>query len=230
MAMTVAPIALPTSTAARPTPPPAPCTSRVSPLAQLRAVRKGHVRGAVSHREPRCRLPGHRIGDRDGHRRRRGHRLRVAAGGAQRDHPLSRNRTGHALAHRGDVPGDLQARGEGQGRLLLILPLHDQGVGEVHAACPHPDEHLADPRRRGRHVLHRQRLGRTPCPANHRSHDSGSLKLVRVREGHVSDERRVYTAGVPPVAVAAPTGVGRSLTRRRDDRHIPDRKTRRTLP
>jgi hypothetical protein len=130
-------------TAASPTPPPAPRTSSVSRLFELRPVDQRMVRGRVGQRERRGHFVTDVVGQRSHLGGRHAHVLGEPAEPHESDHAIAVLDLTYALAHGIDGACHLRARNERQRRLHLVLALDDQRIREVHAGRPHADAHLA---------------------------------------------------------------------------------------
>jgi hypothetical protein len=100
----------------------------------------------------------------------RHHRLGEAAMIRRRHDPLARSEAGDALAAALDLAGDLEARHERQRRLVLILALDHQAVGEVQPRGADPDPDLARFRLGQRYVLGRQAVDTRELTAHDCAH------------------------------------------------------------
>ncbi len=174
--MTRAPIALPSSTAARPTP--LGCAEHEKALARpdLRAVFQRVMRGAVGHQEGRRGDEIHFVGDRRYPRFVERDFLGKAAPAAGADDAVADLHPGDALANLDDLAGDLAARREGQRRLELIFVFDDQHVGEIDGRRMDLEQHLALAGFGRRHLLDDEAFGRAVFLAQNGFH--GRLPLI----------------------------------------------------
>ena len=133
VAMTVAPIALPTSTAVRPTPPAGAVDQQRLARVQVGAPAQGAMGRAVGDREAGGRRVVHVVGQRDDVVRAGDRLLGEAAVVDEGQDPLPGLEAGDARAHGLDLARQLEAGRERQRRLLLVPAAQHQAVGEVHA-------------------------------------------------------------------------------------------------
>jgi hypothetical protein len=140
--MTFAPRAFARSTAARPTPPAAPCTS----------THEGDVGGEIGCADGGgfgvaevFRLAADRGGGKQGE-------LGEPAQLGPADHRIADRELCHPLAQGHDIARQFHPADERQRRLHLVLAAGHQQVREVDAGRADPDQHLAGARRRGRNV------------------------------------------------------------------------------
>ncbi len=127
---------------------------------QIGALFQGVHRGAVGHAEGGGAGEVHAFGNR--HHVIAGHLdlLGEAAPAGQGHDPVAGPDVGDLFADRGDHPGRLAARGEGEGRLELVLALDDQGVWEVDPCGVHIEEDFVLRRARAGDFFQDQAAGR----------------------------------------------------------------------
>ena len=130
--------ALPSSTAARPTPPAAPSTSRVSPALSWPRSSKRVDRRGIGEDQGRAFLEAALGRQRERGRRGDDDLLGEPAMAEHGDQPVADGPAVDALAHRLDLAGDLAAGRERPRRLELIFVLDDQHVGIVDGAGADP--------------------------------------------------------------------------------------------
>ena len=115
---------------------------------ELAAVDQRMVRGGVNHDEGRC-VDRRKTGRQRHAQRSWRQRVRAKTAGArQAGHALADLEVGDAFAHRLDTASVFGTRHKGQGRLHLVLVLHDQQVGEVQTGGLDGDAHLSGARHR----------------------------------------------------------------------------------
>ena len=192
--------------AARPTPPPAPSTSTRSPGRGPRPLAQGEEAGAVALGE----------GGRPGRVEGVGQRPRPTSAGtttrlAKPPRPTDAStrwptaKPVDPVTDQRHPPGHLAARHEGERRLDLVLPGHEEPVDEVHAGGLHLDRHLAGPGLGVRPLLHPQHRGRPQLAADDGAHGRHAT-VARWTSIRPARRRR---AGAP----ARPRGGRRHLVR-----------------
>ena len=97
--------------------------------------------------------------------------LRKSAALARRGHhPIARRKSGDAFADLQDDAGEFVAWNMRQAWLELILPRHDEGIGEVDRARVNFDANLAGSHRTRFDILDGEHFGSAPLVTTHRFH------------------------------------------------------------